>query len=261
MLNGKTWEDANVEASPCWAFGDGVGGDGIFDDGAAKHNLQVLQMIEALGKHGSGRRAVVKALAARQGIVDEDQLELLYSGAPGVKLKVPYLLRQTLEKVGLGNVLAPVNILTVADPAEILVNTAVWEDVEFEVALDSGSVVHVCAPADIPGYHVGESAGSRRGQEFLMGDGGVIPNLGESKLNLSDGEKDLHSVFQIAAVTRPLMSVGRICDQGHSVTFDSVMAVVKSADGSELCRFERQAGGLYFAKLKLRNPAGFGRRE
>ena len=94
-----------------------------------------------------------------------------------------------------------------------------------------------------------------------MGDGGVIPNLGESKLNLSDGEKDLHSVFQIAAVTRPLMSVGRICDQGHSVTFDSVMAVVKSADGSELCRFERQAGGLYVAKLKLRNPAGFGRRE
>ena len=94
-----------------------------------------------------------------------------------------------------------------------------------------------------------------------MGDGGTIPNLGESNLNLSDGGKDLQSVFQIAAVTRPLMSVGRICDKGHSITFDAVMAVVKSADGAELCRFERQSGGLYVAKLKLRNPAGFGRQE
>ena len=94
-----------------------------------------------------------------------------------------------------------------------------------------------------------------------MDDGGTIPNLGESSLNLSDQDRDLQSVFQIAAVTRPLMSVGRICDNGHSITFNAVMAVVHDADGAELCKFERQAGGLYVAKLKLRNPAGFGRQE
>ena len=94
-----------------------------------------------------------------------------------------------------------------------------------------------------------------------MGDGGTIPNLGESRLNLSDDGKDLQSVFNIAAVTRPLMSVGRICDQGHNITFDASHAVVRSFDGAELCKFERQNGGLYFAKLTLRNPAGFGRRE
>ena len=94
-----------------------------------------------------------------------------------------------------------------------------------------------------------------------MGDGGTIPNLGESQLNLSDNGKDLQSVFQIAAVTRPLMSVGRICDQGHNITFDSVMAVVRDSAGTELARFERQNGGLYVAKLKLKSPAGFGRRE
>ena len=91
-----------------------------------------------------------------------------------------------------------------------------------------------------------------------MGDGGTIPNLGQSQLNLSDQDRDLQSVFQIAAVTRPLMSVGRICDQGHSITFNAVMAVVHAADGSELCKFERKPGGLYVAKLKLRNPASFG---
>ena len=57
------------------------------------------------------------------------------------------------------------------------------------------------------------------------------------------------------------MSVGRICDNGHSITFNAMFAVANAADGSELCKFERQPGGLYVAKLNLRSPAGFGRQE
>ena len=97
-----------------------------------------------------------------------------------------------------------------------------------------------------------------------MGDGGTIPNLGQSKLNLFDDKvgREIESVFQIAAVTRPLMSVGKICDEGHSITFNAVMAVVHAADGTEICKFHRKPnGGLYVAKLKLRNPAVFGRQE
>jgi hypothetical protein len=152
------------------------------------------------------------------------------------------------------------NILTASEPQQILVSET-WKDLEFEVALDSGSVVHVCSQDDCPGYMLAESPGSRRGQEFLMGDGGTIPNMGQSRLNLTDNGSDIESIFQIAAVTRPLMSVGKICDEGHSVTFDSVMAVVRSKDGDELCRFHRKDGGLYVAKLTLKSPAGFGRQE
>ena len=57
------------------------------------------------------------------------------------------------------------------------------------------------------------------------------------------------------------MSVGKICDEGHEITFNNVCAVVRSKEGAELCRFQREAGGLYVAKLKLRNPAGFARLE
>ena len=170
-------------------------------------------------------------------------------------------MREPLRDIGLGELLAPINLITVQETAEILVNEEAWKDIEFEVALDSGAVVHVCSMEDCPGYRVGESPGSRRGQEFLMGDGGTIPNLGQSQLNLSDDGKDIQSVFQNAAVTRPLMSVGKICDEGHSVTFSSLMAVVHSKDGQELCRFQRNGSGLYVAKLKLRSPAGFGGQE
>ena len=74
-----------------------------------------------------------------------------------------------------------------------------------------------------------------------MGDGGRISNLGKSTLNLSDTivGQDIQSVFQIAAVSRPLMPVGRICDEGHSNTFDAVMAVVHAKNGSDILRFTR----------------------
>ena len=161
--------------------------------------------------------------------------------------------------------MAPLHLITAVNPghSEILVSEDAWQDIEFEVALDSGSVVHVCSVTDCAGYNTRESPGSRCGQKFLMGDGGEIPNLGQSQLNLSDAEvgRDIQSIFQIAAVTRPLMSVGKICDEGHSITFDAVMAVVTSKDGSEICRFHRNPNGLYIAKLKLRSPAGFGGQE
>ena len=76
--------------------------------------------------------------------------------------------------------IAPINLLTITEPEQILINNDAWADIEFEVALDSGAVVHVCAPSDCPRYSLEASPGSRKGQEFLMGDGGVIPNLGRS---------------------------------------------------------------------------------
>jgi hypothetical protein len=249
---------AAADTGQCWAFGNA---DDRGDE-VDRHNEKIIQLIDTLGKFGAGKRAILKAVAEKQGIVDEDELERLYEGKSEHKLRLPPSLHRALQQIGLGDRLAETNILTTNDPIALFpVDATEWEDIEFEVALDSGAVVHVCAPNDIPGYLVQESAGSRRGQEFLMGDGGTIPNLGESSLNLADEGKDLQSVFQIAAVTRPLMSVGRICDQGHSITFNALMAVVHAADGTELCKFQRQPGGLYVAKLKLRKPTPFGRQE
>ena len=111
--------------------------------------------------------------------------------------------------------------MTTLDPEQILVNEDAWQDHEFDLALDPGSVVHVCSIDDCLGCLMGESQGSRRRQEFLMRDLGTIPNL--SHLNLSDllvGHV-IQFVFQIRAVTGPLVFVGRICYEGHSITFDA----------------------------------------
>ena len=152
-----------------------------------ERNVQVVRLIDALGSIGdSGKRAVLEAIARRNG-VEDDEVDEMLKGSSTRKLAVPQHLRGAMESIGLGELLAPVNVITTWSPDAILVNEeSTWQDIEFEVALDSGSVVHVCSVADVPGYKVGDSPGSRAGQMFLMGDGGEIPNQGQSRLNLSD---------------------------------------------------------------------------
>ena len=178
-----------------------------------------------------------------QGVSGDETVDII-SGKQDFKVTVPHSLRSALCSIGLGDMLAPVNIFTIAGDTEAILLSETWKDIEFEVALDSGSVVRVCSLDDVPGYKLSESPGSRRGQDFLMGDCGTFPNLGQSQLNLSDCNvgRGIQSVFQIAAVTRLLMSVGRICDEGHSVTLNDVMAVVHDKEGGEICRFHKNLG-------------------
>ena len=71
---------------------------------------------------------------------------------------------------------------------------------------------------------------------------------------LHDSNVALQSCFQIARVTRPLMSVGKICDNGMKIEFDDKQAVIRDRDGVQVCIFERQPGGLYLAKFRLKAP-------
>ena len=138
-----------------------------------------------------------------------------------------------------------------------------WTDVEFAVASDSGSQEHVCDEVDCPGYTPAASPGSERGQCFTVGDGGKLENQEQRHLNVqpfSNSAVAMSSCFQIARVTRPLVSVGKMCDNGFAVTFDDNEAVVRDAEGQQVCMFERQAGGLYLGNFRLKAPSpGFAR--
>ena len=129
-----------------------------------------------------------------------------------------------------------------------------------QVALDSGAGEHVASRSVAPKYSVAESAGSRAGQHFVAAGGARIANEGQFKLRLRSGGpakgegKDIESTFQVAKVTRPLWSVGRICDEGFSINFTQTQAVVQDKLGKAVCKFHRK-GGLYVADLQLKSPA------
>ena len=121
----------------------------------------------------------------------------------------------------------------------ILVNDAEWIDVEFEVAFDSGSTDHVCHSGDVPGYVIEVSPGSRAGQGFIVANGARVPNDAQSVFNLQAANKNtMETTFQLPKVSRPLMSVGRLCDAGMDVLFKKDRADVLAAGGSVILSFE-----------------------
>ena len=145
------------------------------------------------------------------------------------------------------------------DEKEILAAFDQWVDSDIEITLDSGCCEHVMDLDDAPGYgaFVMESAGSKRKQNFIVGNGARVPNEGQLSLNLECDEGRVKSVFQIAEVTRPLMSVSKVCDQGMRCVFEETHAlVIDKKSGKEVLRFERH-GGLYVAKMRLKRPEGF----
>ena len=127
------------------------------------------------------------------------------------------------------------------------------EFLEIEVALDSGATDHVADELDAPGYEVAESPGSRSGQSFSAAGGHRLKNRGQMSLELFADNGVINSVFQVAAVTRPLWSVSKIADAGYSAKFDAQKAVILDKNQNVVCTFERR-GGLYVAKMRMRNP-------
>ena len=131
---------------------------------------------------------------------------------------------------------------------------------QIEIALDSGAGEHVASRSIAADYPVEESAGSRAGQHFIAAGGARIPNEGQFTLALRSGDlekkkgKDIKTTFQVAKVTRPLWSVGRICDEGFEVKFTNNEAYVLTKEGKEVCKFKRK-GGLYVAELHLKSAS------
>ena len=126
------------------------------------------------------------------------------------------------------------------------------------LTLDSGCCDHIVDMADAPGYAavLHPSPGSQRNQKFVVGNGDRVANQGQVKLRMKakdEGGALMSSVFQVAEITRPLMSVSRICDQGMSCIFEKTHARVVDSEGKTVARFERD-GGLYTCTMRLRRP-------
>ena len=90
----------------------------------------------------------------------------------------------------------------------------------------------------------------------MVGNGERVANSGQTKLRMKTKDDDgllMSSVFQVAEITRPLMSVFRICDQDMICIFKETHARVVDSDGNVVASFNRD-GGLYTCTMRLRRP-------
>ena len=135
---------------------------------------------------------------------------------------------------------------------------AAEDSVDIEPAADSGAVDHVASPKHIPGNTIVAVTPATR--DFRSANNGVIKNHGEATIELEqDGGPTMSSTVQVADVSRPLHSVGKICDADKEMLFMKGEAVVVPAGTfsrllasvTPLVRYTRN-GGLYVAKMRAR---------
>ena len=101
------------------------------------------------------------------------------------------------------------------------------------IAVDSGACDNVIPPDDVPEQTIVESEGSRKGECFFSATGEPIPNLGDIRLPMIMREGASRGMLmREAPVSKPLASVKKICQAGHTVVFDeSGSYVVNKASG------------------------------
>ena len=96
-----------------------------------------------------------------------------------------------------------------------------WERITLIV--DSGASETVVPPSVCRAAECRHS--SKVGIEYECADGGVVKNLGEKVCDMRTGEDDpsgMAMAFQVVDVSKALLSVHRVCEQGHDVVFSKL---------------------------------------
>ena len=133
--------------------------------------------------------------------------------------------------------------------------------VKVKTVIDSGASAPVAPPSMLPNCKNRPSEGSKRGQKYTSASKHKIKNLGEQhcKAYTEDGEAT-EVLFQIADVSKPLVSVAAICEKGNRVIFGKSGGVVQNLYSGRQIPFRRE-NGIYILSMWLLDgdDEGFGR--
>ena len=126
--------------------------------------------------------------------------------------------------------------------------------------VDSGASDHVVPANEIPGIETVAGEASKKQVHYVAADGGRIPNLGEQHLQLIMADnKRVRVTFQVADVTRPILSVSRLSEAGHKVSFSKEGGTITHGVSGAVIPFTRFKG-VYVLEAWVDEPvAGFPR--
>ena len=125
---------------------------------------------------------------------------------------------------------------------------------EIELAVDSGANESF-GPEDIlQSVPTTESVASKKGVEYEVASGHMIPNEGEKifkAVTREGGKKQV--VLQVAEVNQGLLSVSKSIKAGNRVVFDSAGSYIENKVSGQKTWLEER-NGMYILKLWVRRP-------
>ena len=130
-------------------------------------------------------------------------------------------------------------------------------DQELTLTIDSGASENVIGSGMAPGVPVVESEGSKAGVMYVTANGDKMQNKGQQHIyaTTQEGQK-CRLNMQVTDVKKPLMSVARICDAGHVVTFMADGGTIRNLKTGQRTTFDR-VDNVY--RLKVGLEPGFAR--
>ena len=98
-----------------------------------------------------------------------------------------------------------------------------------------------------PQFAIQDSIGSRAGVYYTSANVGKIMNLEEQQVPvcLTNGARTI-ATFQVADVSRPLMSVGNLCEMGNRVIFGANGGVILNLQSGQVTPFIKDEGVYTF---------------
>ena len=123
--------------------------------------------------------------------------------------------------------------------------------VKVRSVVDSGASAPVAAPSMAPQVPIVPSEGSKHGQKYASASKHKIKNLGQPHIKVCTEAGDFTEVlFQVADVSKPLVSVSAICEMRNRVIFGKGGGVVQRLKTGKLTVFHRNSG-IYVLDLWL----------
>ena len=123
--------------------------------------------------------------------------------------------------------------------------------------IDSGASETVTAESLIPEVPTVNPVTPERQHVYNLPGGRVINNKGEKHVPVTthEGAQCLLRM-QVTDARKSLMSVSRICDAGHRVTFEANGGCIEHVKSGQRTRFDRK-GGIYSLQVNLDDSSRF----
>ena len=119
--------------------------------------------------------------------------------------------------------------------------------------VDSGAMDTVVGEEECPQFQRTDSPGSKNGLMYEVANGETVPNKGQKHIRgLTDEEVPISIVAQVCNITKPLLSVKKMCNAGNRVVFDNEGCYIQCKTTGR-CTAIKDQGGKYLLPIWVRS--------
>ena len=189
----------------------------------------------------------------RFSVLTDDDLEEEELGSPSEQEFPPLpssTRREVVPKKRWGPKFIKLNSLERREPQSV---HHVGSDDFMEITVDSGAAENMMPPDMAPSTPLLTSQEQAAGVLYSAANGDLMPNRGMKNVDILTGEGQARKLkMQVTDVNRALMSVAKVCDAGHTVTFTKNGGVITILESGEETRFRRE-NNVYRLTVQLRS--------